>query len=483
MSANSPAIGVPLVPSARELNRKASSSLFWQAGKLSAHLLQYVLLARLVLPAEFGKFALVYPLFMILSALNDGGLSTATVTGRQYDARLASNLWWTQLVLGVVVASIMVLGAPVISLMYGVQDLLLIGTGLAMSLLVESWGLQSKANLRRDMQVERLGLVEVGGLLMGLSVAWIASYWTRTVELLVIAHVVGAASRTAIAFLLAPLRPGRFSPSPEYRRALRTGWHVVGGDLLNIMRNQSPTIAIGFFITLTQVGLFNRANQLFSIPLTMLAPAIANFLLPLLSRTRETPQQFQLHVVSTQRLFLAVAIPISVWIALGPTHLVVFALGAEWAPAVTILQCLSPLFMSQVLATVARMTLLASDQAHVDRKFSFLNLLLTVLVVFSAAPFGVYAVALALSISGLLLRSPLLAWFAIRNRSMALASVLDGLATIALLAVPAALLVLACRWARGPGVLSDLLGLGAVAGVSAIALVLIVRRQRHGGAE
>lgn len=464
----------------RELDRKASSSLFWQAGKISVHLLQYVVLARLVLPAEFGKFALVVPLFSVLGAINDGGLSTATVTGKLYDARLASSLWWTQIGMGVVVAATMLLGSPVLGAIFGVPDLSLIGSWLALSLFIESWGLQSRARLRRDMRIAPLALVESGGLVLGVTAAWIASHWIRNVELLLIAQIANACGRTAIAYSFAPLRPCGFSRTPEYRQALHTGWNVVGSDLLNILRMQCPTVVIGLFVVLSEVGLFSRANQLLSLPLMMLAPAIGTFLLPLLSRTRETPAQFRQHVRRTQRLFLAVAIPVSVWIAAGPAHLIEFALGAEWAPVVPILQCLSPLFMSQVLATVARMTLLASEQSRVDRFFSLLNLALTVVAVVAAAPFGIFAVALALSVSGVVLRAPLLAVLAIRKGCLATADVVDGVRAVALLALASAAVLWICRVLPLNGLVRDGIGLLAVALVSVGALALIVRGPAKG---
>ena len=61
--------------STRELDRKAASSLAWQIGKVAVQLVQYVLLARLVSPAEFGIFLLAIPLYTVLAAINDGGLS------------------------------------------------------------------------------------------------------------------------------------------------------------------------------------------------------------------------------------------------------------------------------------------------------------------------------------------------------------------------------------------------------------------------
>ena len=378
--------------------------------------------------------------------------------------------------LGVAMAGVMLLGSPLLATLFDVPDLVAVGGWLALSLFIESWGLQSRANLRRDMRIGSLALVEIGGLALGVTAALIASHWTQGVALLVIAQIGAAAARTAIAFTCAPLRPHALQVTPEYRNALRTGWNVVGSDLLNILRVQCPTLVIGFFLLLSEVGLFTRANQLLNVPLTMLAPAMANFLLPLLSRTREAPAEFRQHVRRSQRLFLAVAIPVSVWIAMGPAHLIVLALGAEWAPVVPILQCLSPLFMSQVIATVARMTLLASEESRVDRFFALLNLLLTATAVLIAAPFGVFAVALALSLSGVALRAPLLTVLAVRKGSLARSDVSDGLKVIVMLAAVSGLVVWVCGWLPVNGVVKDVLGLMAVAAVSAGALAIIVRQ-------
>lgn len=466
--------------SARELDRKASSSLIWQAAKVAVHMAQYIALARLVVPAEFGKFALAAPLFAVLSAINDGGLSIATITGKHYDARLASTLWWTQAGLGLVAAAIMVMASPLLAAWFDIPDLISIGLWLAASLTIASWGLQSRALLRREMRLGPLALVDIGGICAGLSAAWIASRWMHGVALLVIAQIAGAAAGSALAVAFAPLRLQRPVLSENYRQAVRVGWHVVGSDLLSIIRSQCPTFIIGFFLAVSQVGLFSRAIQLLSFPITVLSPAMANFLLPLLARSRERPVEFRQHVRRTQRLFLAAAMPVSVWIAMGPKDLIVFALGGEWLPVTPILQALSLLFVSQVMASVARTALLAKEEARAERFFSFVNLALTAIVVLATAPFGVVAVALALAISGIALRAPILAVLAVRRHCLAAADVLDGLRVIAVLAAISGLASWAFRALSVPGIARDILGLIAVAAISAVAIGRIARRPYQG---
>ena len=466
--------------SARALDRKASASLLWQAAKVAVHMAQYIALARLVVPAEFGKFALAAPLFAVLSVLNDGGLSIATITGKHYDARLASTLWWTQAGLGLIAAAIMVMASPLLAALFAIPDLVPVGLWLAASLAVASWGLQSRALLRREMRLGALALVDIGGISIGLSAAWIATRWTHGVALLVIAQIAGAVAGSALAAAFAPLRLQRPVLSENYRHAVRVGWHVVGSDLLSIIRSQCPTFIIGFFLTASQVGLFSRAIQLLSFPITVLSPAMQNFLLPLLARSRERPVEFGQHVRRTQRLFLAAAIPVSVWIALGPKDLIVFALGDAWLPVTPILQALNLLFVSQVMASVARTALLAKEEARAERFFSFVNLALTAIVVLAAAPFGVVAVALALAISGIALRAPILAVLAVRRHCLTAADVFDGLRAIAGLAAISGLALWTLRTLSGSGIAGDILGLITVAVISAVAIGSIARRPYQG---
>ena len=460
----------------RELDRRATSSLVWQGAKVAIHLIQYVVLARLVLPAEFGKFALVAPLFLVLSCINDGGLSVATVTGRRYDARLASSLWCTQVGMGFAMALVMVAGSPLLAALFKVPDLMIIGVSVAISLVIESCGLQSRANLRRDMRVGAAAAVEIGGLVLGIASAIIGSHWTEGAMLVVLSQIANATGRSTLAYALAPVRFQGFSATREYRDAVKTGLHVVGSDLLIILRTHFPSWVIGFFVVLNEVGLFSRANQLVNVPLTMLAPALGNFLLPLLCRTRDRAAEFQSHIQRTQRMFIAMSIPLSVWLATGPGELIRFALGPEWMPAVPILQALSPLFISQIISTVARMSLLASERASVDRQFSLVSLVLTIVAVLIAAPFGILAVSLALSLSAVALRTPLLAMMAVRQGNMGAANVFDGLRTVGILAVVSGVILGMLRLLPLQGLVDDILGLMIMGGVSVAALAFVLRR-------
>jgi PST family polysaccharide transporter len=364
----------------------------------------------------------------------------------------------------------------VLASVHGVPELTTIGLCLGATLLVTACGLQSKAALRRRMSIGRLALVDIGAAAAGLSAAWAASAHTTTVILLLVSQVVAAGTATILAIAFAPVRMQRPVAEPAYRNAVGVGWEILGADVLNIVRVQCPVFVLGFVVLVHDIGLFSRANQLLNLPLAVLGPALTNFLLPLLARTQGNDERFRRHVRRTTTLFLLAAIPASVWIAIGPADLVALVLGEDWRPSVPILCWLSPLFASQVVSTVALTTLMAREQSAAVRLFSFWNLALTAIAVVAATPWGITGVAVALAVSGLGIRAPLLIRLAVRAGTMHPADVLLGLRRMVALAAVTAIALGACRLAGPGGPAGDALGLAVCAAISAAGLTFVYLR-------
>lgn len=470
----------PVAPSRivaeREVDRQVARSVVWQAAKMGVQVVQYVVLARLVLPAEYGKFALVLPVLALFTALNDGGLSTAAVTNRRYDERLASDLYLTQLGLAIVMAAGMALIAPGLALAYGVPDLRTIGLWLALCLIAGVWGLQPQARLRRQLRVRALALVEIAGVLAGLAAALCVARVSSGVAVLIAAQLTTVAVTAAAAAVLAPVPLRRFRGTEVYRHALEVGRHMVATNVLNAVRNQFPALAIGFFVVLHDVGLFSRAYQLLSLPLLVLAPALTNFLLPLLARAGAHPEESGRHVRRILRLLLGATIPGCVWVAFGPDDLLAAVLGEEWRAVMPILGGLSPLFIVQIIAVVATITLVSAERSRTVRRFALCNFVICVGAVLLAAPFGVMAVAFALSLSGLLISAPLVVRFALRERTLAPGDVRAAVGLVIALAATTAAALGLLRLVPLAPLMGEIAGLILAAVISAAVLFHTVRR-------
>jgi PST family polysaccharide transporter len=129
------------------------------------------ILARLLMPEDFGLIAMVLALTSILDGFRDFGLSAATVQRPNISHRQVSNLFWMNVAVGVVLASIVALAAPLIATFY--QESRLVGISVALSLVFVWNGLavQHEALLVRQLRQGELTLIRLAAGVVSVAIA------------------------------------------------------------------------------------------------------------------------------------------------------------------------------------------------------------------------------------------------------------------------------------------------------------------------
>src|SRR5690606_14212667 len=106
-----------------DLNRRAirggAVTLASQGIKVAVQFLTIVVLARLLAPEDFGRFAMVAAFLVVFELFKDLGLSTATVQRGSLSGGQVSTLFWLNAGLGIVMAAAFAALAPVLPRLYG----------------------------------------------------------------------------------------------------------------------------------------------------------------------------------------------------------------------------------------------------------------------------------------------------------------------------------------------------------------------------
>jgi len=117
------------------LKRKSVRGAVFMASGNGADILvrfvSIVILARLLMPEEFGLVAMVMALTSILDGFRDFGLSAATVQRPDITHQQVTNLFWVNVMVGAVLALIVVSAAPLIADFYQENRLVEISVALS----------------------------------------------------------------------------------------------------------------------------------------------------------------------------------------------------------------------------------------------------------------------------------------------------------------------------------------------------------------
>ena len=381
----------------KDLGEAAAHGVRWSAISRptieTMQLAGMVVLARLIVPAEFGRFAVAAIAMEIASLTVAGGITNALVQRRNADRVHMQTGAAVALIGGAVLTVIsLALAHFVVSPVFGAR------TGHFMMLLAPlsllfALSAVPMAILSRGMRFRRLSEIEMAstfsrlGLSVGLAVAGVGG------ESLVIGVIAGSVTTTGLALLSA--RP----PLPRYSR--RAARDLIGyalpvslASITWIGFSNVDYAVIGARLGAFQAGLYFRAYTLAVEYQSKLGVVMTQIGFPVLSRTTDRGQMTRLHHQMVSLLALAL-FPALVVLSITAPVLVPFVFGPHWGGAVIPVQILALGGAATILIDAAGTVLMASGRAVATLAFGASHFVVYGVAVLLVAPLGISAIAIA----------------------------------------------------------------------------------------
>jgi O-antigen/teichoic acid export membrane protein len=171
---------------AHDLKRKTVSgalvSIFGQGASFVLRIGSMLVLARLLAPEDFGLVGMVTACTGFLGLFRDAGLSMATVQRTSITHAQLSMLFWINLVVGGILATLCAGIAPVLTIFYHEPRLLWMTVVVGLGFVFNGAAAQHRAMLQRDMRFTVLTSIDIVSLIVstalgvGMAVAG-HTYW------------------------------------------------------------------------------------------------------------------------------------------------------------------------------------------------------------------------------------------------------------------------------------------------------------------
>ena len=401
-------------------------TLISQGAQFALQTLSTIILARLLMPADFGIVAMVTALTGLASAFADFGLSEATIQRKEITHEQVSTLFWINVVIGFGLTLITAALGPVLVAFYREPRLLAITLTLSLTFLFGGLRVQANALLKRQMRFAALAFRDVAAYMiavpLAVGLAWRgAGYWALVALPLTLNF-----SQMAISWLLVHWRPGLPHRDKEVKSMLAFGGNVSLSYLIFNLNRSFDSVLIGRYWGASPLGLYSRAYNLLMLPVRQLSTPAGNVTVPAFSRLQDDPDRFARYYLRAVGLILWITAPLFGFLYVAAMPVIVLVLGQKWAEA-------APVFQILVISALGQLLLESTVWLFVSRGESarLLKLLLVIspIVLCSFAvglPFGIKGVALSGSLA-LLLMLPWILKFAFRGTELTLTRVARAL--------------------------------------------------------
>jgi len=297
-----------------------------------------LVLARLLVPEQFGLVAMVTAITRIAERFAGLGLSAATVQAPEINRAQCSNLFWINTLAGLLFAGTIVLFAPGIAAFYEDDRLTAISTAFSLSFVGAGLTIQHQALLLRQLRMPQLTGIQVVATLLSVCVGIALAlagfgYWA-----LVWKEVAQSLFLAAGTWVLCPWVPSMPSRRVNMGRLLTFGRDMTLTQFLFATAAQLDSVLIGRFGGAVPLGLYRQAYNLFMGPIERLNAPILGISQPTLSILQFEPDRYRRYY---ERILFAVSlatIPLGVFTAICAREIVLVGLGEEWLGAVVYLR-------------------------------------------------------------------------------------------------------------------------------------------------
>jgi O-antigen/teichoic acid export membrane protein len=394
----------------KDLGRRALRggfvSVAMQYGNGALQIVAAVILARLLVPEDFGMVAIVTVLTSFAPLLIDFGLGDATVQRSKITRGQVNSLFWLSSGIGLAVAVVVAACSPLIAWLYGEPRLEPIALCTAITFLLGGVSNQHLALLRRSMQFGRVANIQLLSTLAGIAIAVVVAIYGFGYWALVLRPIVNSLCVAVGAWVVCRWRPGFPAFDNEVKPLVRFGLHVVGFSVIYTMAKALDRIALGLFYRPDQVGYYQNATALYENSIFSALVQVHVVASAALSKLQSNPAALRQRYEAALSALAFFFMPMAAILSVVAEDLTVILLGEKWRAAGSLLSIIALRGIPQVVEGSQGWLHLSVGRADRWRNWAIVTAAAQVVAVLGGLPFGAAGVATAMVVANLLIAVP-----------------------------------------------------------------------------
>lgn len=305
-----------------------------------------IVLARLLIPEDYGTIALVTVFTTILQVFVDSGLGSALIQKKDADDLDFSSVFIFNFVVCIILYLIMFFIAPVIAKFYADMNLVSIIRVISITILISGVKGIQQAYVSRNMLFKRFFFSTIGGTIFSAFLGIFMAYKGFGVWALVAQQLSNTAIDTLILWITVDWRPKLIFSWNRLKSLLNFGWKLLVSALLDTTYNNLRNLIIGKLYTPSDLAFYNQGDKFPKVIVTNINTSIDSVLLPTMSKEQDNPKKVKSmtrRAIKTSTYLMA---PMMMGLAFCSDTIVRLVLTDKWIECVPYLRifCITYMF-------------------------------------------------------------------------------------------------------------------------------------------
>jgi teichuronic acid exporter len=382
------------------------SGLFWSAVDTMAgqgiNLIVGIVLARLLLPREFGLIGMILVFLALSEAFINSGFSSALIRKKDCSHTDFSTVFFFNMAAGLLFFVLLFTGAPYISSFFNEPQLTAIVRVLGLVLIIDSLTLIQRTILTKKLDFKlqaRISFIASAG--SGL-IAIVMAYKGFGVWSLVAQRLSRETIYSLFLFIWNRWKPLAVFSMKSFRELFGFGSKLLASSLIDNLYNNIYYLLIGKYFSAGQLGFYTKADEYNRLPSQNISGIIQRVSYPVLCEVQDDKEQ----LVRVYRRFIRSVMFITFIFMMGMAAmaepLIITVIGEKWRDSVVYFQMLCFVGMFYPLHVLNLNIIQVKGRSDLFLKLEVIKKITAVPAIVVGVIFGIKAMIIGMMVNTLL---------------------------------------------------------------------------------
>lgn len=327
------------------LKKEAVGGVFWtflqQFGSQIINFGISIILARLLLPKDFGTIALMDVVIGVGTIIIASGLGSSLIRTKDADDRDYSTVFYFNFVASIIMYAIAFFIAPLFSSFYEIPMLTPLIRVYSLSFIIGAFTSVQRTILVKNMEFKKQMIIELPSLIISGIVGISMAYTNFGVWALIGSSLSFQIARSIQYWFYSKWIPKLIFDRAKFKQHFSFGSNLLMAGIINTLFQSAYPLIIGKYFTVSDLGYYNRANSIKQLPISNISAALNKVTYPLFAKIKDNDATLKNAYIKLMKMVIFVVAPVMFFVIVYAEPIIRFLLGDKWLEAVPFLQILS----------------------------------------------------------------------------------------------------------------------------------------------
>ncbi len=326
------------------LKDKTVFGMMWGAvgkvGTLTINFLTNLVLARLLMPEDFGAIAMLAIFLAVSNIFIQGGLGAALIQKKNPERRDYSTVFYWNLAVALVFYLILYVSAPLIADYYALPLVKPLLRVQSVVLIIQSFSIVQYTQLQKQMNFKALSIRNMAAALAGTLIAIPLALRGFGPWSLVASAILASIVNVLLLWKMSSWRPSWEFSLDSLKSLFSFGGLMLLSSLAETLYTNLQGLIIGKRFSASDLGYFSQAKKLEEIPVTGLSSIVNDVTFPAFSSLQDDSERLLAGVRKSTKALTFLNFPMMILLMIVAQPLICLLYGSKWEASAPYFQIL-----------------------------------------------------------------------------------------------------------------------------------------------